>query len=255
MLKSAITANAGRLLGVIDIQHGLAVRAVGGRRAEYRPISSRLCDSADPLRVAAAYREQFSINRLYIADLDALTGRGENSAMVAALVAEGFDIAVDMAAATPDAVACAFDLGVQTVIVALETLPGRDALAALGASAKSQLLAFSLDLQAGQPLADARRWGQPTWTADAPRQLAAQAVNTGFRTLVVLDLHAVGTAAGPATVPLCRQLSADFPGVQLWTGGGVRTAADVQLLVSAGAEGVLVATALHDQTLQIERIC
>ena len=32
-----------RIIPVLDLMNGVAVRAVGGRRSEYRPLVSRLC--------------------------------------------------------------------------------------------------------------------------------------------------------------------------------------------------------------------
>ena len=73
------TAYRRRLVGVIDLMGGVAVRAVGGRRDEYRPVVGRLCDSPDPLEIANAYRESYGIDTLYVADLDAILGRPPNS--------------------------------------------------------------------------------------------------------------------------------------------------------------------------------
>src|SRR5688572_10445772 len=61
-----------RVVGVIDLMGGLAVHAVGGRRAEYRPVASPLCESAAPLAVAEAFRREYGIEELYLADLEAI---------------------------------------------------------------------------------------------------------------------------------------------------------------------------------------
>lgn len=237
------------LVGVIDLLGGVAVRAVGGRRDEYRPVAGKLCGSPRPRDVAAAFRDRYGIGTLYVADLDAILGRGRNDAAVRELVADGFRVTLDpglRSVADFDRLA---DLGADTLVAALETLPGPDALAAIVERAGSGGLLFGLDLADGVPLADPRAWGADGWNADSPVRLACGAVASGATGVVALDLRRIGTASGAATADLCRRLRGELPGVRLWTGGGVRHAADVQALADAGADGVLVASALHDETL------
>jgi phosphoribosylformimino-5-aminoimidazole carboxamide ribotide isomerase len=51
------------------------------------------------------------------------------------------------------------------------------------------------------------------------------------------------------TEPLCRALRALDAGLEITVGGGVRSAADLEVLARAGADAALVATALHDGRL------
>ena len=66
------------IIPVIDIRGGVAVRAVAGERAHYRPIKSPLADSPDPVAVARGYQSVFPFPTLYLADLDGIEGRGTN---------------------------------------------------------------------------------------------------------------------------------------------------------------------------------
>lgn len=239
-----------RLIGVIDLMGGVAVRAVGGRRDEYRPVSSRLCDSPDPLRIAAAYRERYGIEDLYVADLDAILGRPLNADVLAGLAAVGFNLAVDAGLRSADDAAALVSLGVESVVAGLETLTGPAVLIKLVERFGPDRVVFSLDLAAGVPLGDPERWGEDRWDADSPFRIATRAIEAGITRLIVLDLRAVGTAAGPATDGLSRRIKRSLPQARLWTGGGVRGGADVETLLKAGAEGVLVASALHDGTFR-----
>ena len=47
-------------------------RAIGGRRHEYRPLTSKLVQSTDPGTVAASLLDATGARELYVADLDAL---------------------------------------------------------------------------------------------------------------------------------------------------------------------------------------
>src|SRR6476620_4310738 len=61
-----------RIIPVIDVIAGRVVRAVGGRRDEYRPIQSRLTQSTDQVEVARTLIELTQAKEIYIADLDSI---------------------------------------------------------------------------------------------------------------------------------------------------------------------------------------
>src|SRR5438132_1291434 len=58
-----------RIIPVIDVMGGVVVRAVAGRRDQYRPLVSRLTNSTDPRDVAQALRDHTGTRHLYLADL------------------------------------------------------------------------------------------------------------------------------------------------------------------------------------------
>src|SRR3954451_10657844 len=51
-------------LPVIDVRGGIVVRALAGRRSEYRPLVSTLTESADPVTVATAIRDRYGWSHL-----------------------------------------------------------------------------------------------------------------------------------------------------------------------------------------------
>jgi phosphoribosylformimino-5-aminoimidazole carboxamide ribotide isomerase len=102
--------------------------------------------------------------------------------------------------------------------------------------------ALSLDLRNGELISASARWASPI-------ELAEQMHLFGYRTFILLDLARVGMNAGPGTEPLCRELRRRFPDIELLVGGGIRNRDDICRLEDAGADGVLIASALHDGTL------
>ena len=69
-----------RVIPVVDLMGGAVVRAQRGERASYRPIVTPLVDGSDPVDVARALialcpQPAGEAPLLYVADLDALTGR------------------------------------------------------------------------------------------------------------------------------------------------------------------------------------
>ena len=74
---------------------------------------------------------------------------------------------------------------------------------------------------------------------------------SGIRRFIVLDLARVGARGGAGNADVIDRLRKTFPAADLIAGGGVRDWDDVRRLECAGANGVLVATALHEGTLPV----
>lgn len=257
-----------RIIPVIDVLAGVAVRAVGGRRAEYRPVQSRLTPSVDPLSVARAMVEATQAEEVYVADLDAITDTGGGT--VGASLADalpGVKVWVDQGVRTeadfgrlplnkPGSLKTMFRPQPRANVVPVlgsETVAGP----AVVASAKESLgsgCVFSIDTYDGELMGDWRAWtgwGVSTATDVAPFVRAVR-VLLGTRVFILLDLAHVGSRSGPGTAKAVERLKTAVPDVLLVSGGGVRTKDDVQRLKDAGADAVLVASAVHDETLKIE---
>jgi phosphoribosylformimino-5-aminoimidazole carboxamide ribotide isomerase len=84
-----------QIVPVLDIQGGIVVRAVGGRRNEYQPLVSKLTDSTDPVKVAASFRARYHLSEIYVADLDAIAGAAPAISNYDRLRSDGFRIWVD----------------------------------------------------------------------------------------------------------------------------------------------------------------
>src|SRR5689334_16113818 len=110
-----------QIIPVIDLLGGAVVRGVRGRREEYRPIQSRLVQSSEPLAVARAFREQLGLNRLYLADLDAIVHQQPNREAYRALAAEDFRFLIDAGLRDPEAAEVVFADGAAQVVAGLET--------------------------------------------------------------------------------------------------------------------------------------
>jgi phosphoribosylformimino-5-aminoimidazole carboxamide ribotide isomerase len=229
-----------RIVPVLDLKGGLAVRAVAGDRAHYRPLRSVLHDRPDPVALARACRDVLDARELYLADLDAIAGAPPSIASYDSLLALGLTLWVD--AGLRDRSSLAGLTGPLTVVAGLETLAGPGALASILDATGPDRLVFSLDLRAGRALVSPRA----DWGTDDPRRLAERAIGLGLRRLLLLDLARVGTASGVGALSLLSSLSADHPSIAWSFGGGVAGPADLDRLARAGASAVLVGSALHD---------
>jgi phosphoribosylformimino-5-aminoimidazole carboxamide ribotide isomerase len=229
------------ILPVLDLLDGIVVRGVAGKRNAYRPVESQLVDNADPLLVVEAFRNQFGLSEIYLADLDAILHDRPNLPIYEALVNHGFRLIVDAGLRDTDRAEELFAHGVSAVIAGLETIPGPELLGDLTQAFHSDRILFSLDLKNGRPLGDLT-----LWKSSDPFEIGRQAIDAGITRMIVLDLAAVGIHQGISTIPLCQQLQDHFPQLEIVTGGGVRDADDLNQLAAIGIDGVLIASALHN---------
>lgn len=71
-----------KVIPVVDVRHGAAVRAVKGDRSSYRPLETPLVPgTSDPVAVALGFRRLYPFDTLYLADLDGIEGRGADHAL------------------------------------------------------------------------------------------------------------------------------------------------------------------------------
>ncbi len=230
------------VLPVIDLLEGLVVRGVAGRRTEYRPLQSRLVETAVPLDVARALRDEFGFQRLYVADLDGILHRRPNWAAYQRLIDDGFRLLVDAGISEIEEARRLNGLGCE-VVIGLESSASPEQVSRLVAACDA--VTFSLDLQNGRPMLAE---GASDWSND-PREIVRQAIDCGVSRLIVLDLADIGMAGGTRTGSLCQSLLAEFPGLHLTCGGGVRGVEDLRAWQALGAKQILIASALHDGRL------
>lgn len=231
------------IIPVLDLMQGHVVRGIGGRRDEYQPIVSQLTDSSRPLDVARAIRDRFALDRFYVADLDSLQGEIPHWDAYGWLIADGFELEIDLGSQDIDQARRLLRRGTARVILSLESFAAPADLPRWVQELSPHNLVFSLDLKAGTPLTASGQW--PT----DPLQIAAHIAEAGIRNLIVLDLQHVGSQAGLGTLDLCRQIATAHPHFNITTGGGIRSDEDLQTLAREPIARLLVASALHDGTL------
>jgi len=233
-----------RVIPVIDILDSQVVRGVAGQRDQYRRVESHITDSAEPLVVANAFRDTFGLSTLYVADLDAILNAEPNVETYQELKDDGFELLIDAGLRNVFDAEATLMAGAAKVIVGLETWPLLASLEMTLQKIGSERVIFSLDLKSGRSI---RKFDD--MTSDDPVDVGCAAIESGIRELIVLDLAAVGVGSGPATLEICQSLRDFAPKLKLITGGGIRSSDDLSTLRSAGIDGVLVASALHDGSI------
>jgi phosphoribosylformimino-5-aminoimidazole carboxamide ribotide isomerase len=242
-----------RLIPVLDVMGGVVVRAHGGRREEYRPLVSKLTNNCDPVQVLRALEERTSEFEIYIADLDAIRGNGEISTTLSELIERNHShmFWIDAGLRSRESFKSLPYRPDVWPVIASETAASAATAEIIASMVRGDRFAFSIDLREGKLLCDWLAWGLRDHR-DAIG-LVRQVIDLGVSTLIVLDLARVGTGTGSGTEPLLKAIRDEFPCVELIAGGGVRTWADIDRLGEAGADAVLVASALHDGTITFPR--
>ncbi len=207
---------------------GQVVHAREGRRNDYRPLVSALCPSSRPADVLDGLLRLYPFQYCYIADLDAILGRGDHYREIAALRSAHPQLEFWVDAGLHDAARiAAWPDALGRSVLGSECL---DAAATCRTAANGLL---SLDFRGNEFL------GPPGLLAD-----------TGYwpEQLIVMTLERVGGGQGPDIERLAA-LRARAPEKRYYAAGGVRGPADLSALAQAGAAGVLLASALHDGRL------
>jgi phosphoribosylformimino-5-aminoimidazole carboxamide ribotide isomerase len=236
-----------RIIPVMDVKDGMVVRGVGGRREDYRPITSQLTSSSLPVDVARAFRDRLGLCEFYLADLDAIGGNKPALKIYGDIQSLGCRLWVDAGVRDVADTQELVQVGISDVVIGLETIAGPKEAQAMCDTLEPARVVFSLDMSQGQSLGNLKAWPE----SDA-YSITNQVIGFGFRRLIILDLARVGLGTGLGTEELCCRIANAHPGVEITAGGGIQGPADLGPLAKCGVHSVLIASALHDGRLQPE---
>lgn len=229
-----------QVIPVIDVRHGVAVRAEAGDRANYQPLRSPIAASPDPVDVARSLMALHPFPVIYVADLDGIEGRGANVGLAADITcATGAAVWLDQGIGPAE-----YGVGLfsPNIVPVLGSESGWDVAALSGLNPLQQAASvLSLDFRGETFVGNAELLDRPDLWPDR---------------VVVMTLGQVGRAGGPDLPRLAaitrlantKRLISAKP-VSLYAAGGVRNRSDLTVLSHAGIAGALIATALHSQTL------
>lgn len=228
------------VIPVLDLKGGIVVHARMGMRSAYAAIETPLSATSEPSSVARGLLSLFPFKAFYVADLDAIEGKGDNTAALKALRAEFPDLAfwVDTGVADLRNAKLWLEAGLGHLVLGSETQRDSELVRHLCRNERTILsLDFCNDAFLGPAslLDDVDAWPQK---------------------IIVMALARVGSASGPDMNRLA-EIKSRAVGRQVYAAGGLRDASDLALLARAEISGALVATSLHNGKLtgaQIARL-
>ena len=225
-----------QIIPVIDLMNKMAVHGKSGNRSEYKPLKSVICNSANPIDVAMAYKER-GAETIYIADLNFIMGNGDNFEVIKEIdfVNKIVDIGVKM---REDLENIKKILNKNDkAIVATETLEDIELL-------KEKDIVVSLDFKNGELLLDKNF---KDYSLDGILSYVREDTP-----LIILDISSVGTQRG-INVELIKYVL-DKTNNPVYVGGGIKGMEDLEICYNLGVDGVLIATAIHKGILDLEEI-
>jgi phosphoribosylformimino-5-aminoimidazole carboxamide ribotide isomerase len=217
------------IIPVIDLKRGTVVHARMGCRERYRPIETPLARTSDPLDVLTGLLSIHPFRTLYIADLDAIAGTGDNDLSLRTLKQAQPQITfwVDNGIADVASAADWLEQGAGHLVLGSETQTDVTVVEQLSADWR---VVLSLDFRSGALQGPPALWARTDlW----PRRV------------IVMTLDRVGSDAGP-DFERVRAVRSAAAGRALYAAGGIRDATDLAALAADGVAGALVASSLHN---------
>jgi phosphoribosylformimino-5-aminoimidazole carboxamide ribotide isomerase len=219
-----------QVIPVIDLKGGVVVHAKQGRRDAYRPVHTALCPSADIFDVIGAYLELYDFRTFYIADLDALEGKGSHEELIFAAAERfpnrnfwldrGLSLSTSASRRPSNLKAVLGSESFRT-----------ETLSLLDNYTKNFIL--SLDFRSTRLGAERLFTNPEYWPND----------------IIIMTLERVGSNAGPDIEKLIA-FRKTYPDKNFIAAGGIRNLEDLITLQKIGIRQALVASALHSGAIR-----
>ena len=243
-VSASHASTAFAVIPVLDLKDGLVVharagkQAHAGKRAEYRPIATPFGPPHDAAAIARALLGITFSPVLYIADLDAILGRGNNFELCRELsyAFQQTDLWID--AGFTEVTDCALWLPLDaTLVIGSESIASLEAWETLRSSFGRNIV-LSLDFDEQGLRGPKELMTDPSLWPDK---------------LILMSLGRVGTETGPDMTRLREALRVAGDRA-VYVAGGVAGLDDMTKVAQAGAAGVLAATAFHSGAVSQKEI-
>lgn len=236
-----------KIIPVIDILNGIAVNALRGKRSDYHPLKSKICDSTNPITVALSFRN-YGFHEIYLADLDAIMNKGSNSSIFEKIITiPQLELLIDAGISDLKNARNLLKTKNQKIIIGTESLVElgfiKDAIELFG----TNRVIVSIDLKNGKILSKSN-----DISSMDINQLICKLQETGLNQIIILDLSRVGSNEG-VDIALLKRVLRCFKG-KVFVGGGIRSLNELLEIEKLGIEGVLIASALHSGSILIDSL-
>ena len=223
-----------KFIPVIDLKDGQVVHAREGKRDQYEPITSQLCESTDIFQVIQAFVTTYSFDTIYIADLNAISLQNNHDPLITKVllsfpqlmfwVDRGYQCFGEQS--TPD-----------NYIPVLGSESYRDDNI-LELKHFGNQFVLSLDFSKAEPLgAESLFSSSDLWPEN----------------IIIMTLDRVGSQKGPDLVKL-TEFHQRYKNKNFIAAGGIRDQRDLLALKDIGIEHVLIASAFHTGMLSAAEV-
>ncbi|MEM0371797.1 MAG: HisA/HisF-related TIM barrel protein [Ignisphaera sp.] len=215
-----------KVIPVLDIMNGYVVQAIAGERDKYGPlIYSIVSRSPDPRDVLRGFKN-LGCDTVYIADIDAIVGKGKNDYVIEIALSLGLKVWTDIGREGLTKT----DSDDIRYIIGTEYLVYPDDLYLL----KNKFV--SLDIKQNYVLFQNTKLDVV--------HAAKLVCDKGAKMILILFLDRVGTSKG-INLEVVNMVKKTCNNIDVAVGGGLRNAEELLLLKKFGVNYALVATAIH----------
>ena len=227
-----------QIIPVIDLLNGMVVHAKKGDRKNYQPIRSALCHSSEPIDVVNAVLELYPFERLYIADLDAITGQSNHIGTIKYIQAQypTLEIWLDAGIRNASNLLLWSDLKLMHVIGS-ESIASIDDLSEISDYLNRNFVLSLDNNQSGFLGCTDLQTNTNLWPEN----------------VILMSLAQVGANQG-ANLELLEKFKHYSKEFNLYAAGGMRNIDDITTLKQLGIYGALLASALHSKQISADEI-
>ncbi|HJJ54488.1 MAG TPA: HisA/HisF-related TIM barrel protein [Methanocorpusculum sp.] len=215
-----------KIILAADLKDGLVVHGKSGNRAEYTPLTDGLSPSAEPFSYVAYMRPKY----LYVADLDRIAMEGDHTETILKLAPMVGELYVDRGSSIPE----------EYLPQPIQTIVGTETMDAPPEEFEGGFL--SIDIKDGRVIPN----------GESPETYLKALSACRFDGYIILNISSVGTGCG-IDLDLITRLRKSTE-KQLFYGGGIASMDDLQTLKTAGFNGAIVSTAVHQKQIPLELI-
>jgi phosphoribosylformimino-5-aminoimidazole carboxamide ribotide isomerase len=237
-----------KVIPVLDILNSEAVHAVKGERNNYKPLKSNLFNSTNPLDLLKVLCNKYKFTEFYLADLDAIINRKPNYQLLEEILKiSGLNVIIDPGVVESEDIIRFAQYKIEKLIIGLETIQSLDVVKKAHHLLGQQRLIISIDMYKERVLTEAKEL-----VNKSPLEIIKMLETLGIKELILLDLFRVGQKIGG--IPrLYLEVRDSFIG-NIYVGGGIKNYKDILNYKRNNFTGILIATALYDGTINIEKV-
>ena len=220
------------IIPVIDISQGVVVQATKGDRKSYKPIKSSISDNPDPESILTSYLKLYPFKIIYIADLDAIESKKNQSKLINRLTSKYKD--------------CEFwlDAGIEQIYNKFQY--------------KSNNLRYILGTENEFSIDEFRKLidNNPEIILSIDINKKGNFYNSDIlnysdewpKKVIIMMLHLVGSGEGIDFSNIEKIIKYDSSS-ELFVAGGINSASNIKKLKSMDIKGCLIASALHQKKI------
>jgi phosphoribosylformimino-5-aminoimidazole carboxamide ribotide isomerase len=221
------------IIPVIDLSQGIVVRAIRGKRKSYQPITSAISSNCKPETILSAFFKLYPFKIIYIADLDAIQGNGNQSKLINKFAIKYKE--------------CEFwvDAGIQQILTRKLDDMSKNIKYILGSENNIALHDYEETIKSNPSILLSLDFNENGLINNS---YLLNNSSIWPKKVIVMMLHRVGSNDGVDTKHL-ENIVALNKNSEIYVAGGIKNSNDIKILNSKNIKGCLIATALHQQKI------